>query len=84
MKDFFKKLFSRKKPLIKRIWYDEEKAKLFIHTNCRSGLFYLPINDGKQYAYWLADIFEIRGRKLPKDETIYRLIEIKDGPPPKK
>jgi len=73
------RVISAEKPLVKRIWYDEKRGEIFIHTNCRSGLFYLPIKKGEQYAYWLADVWQIEG--LPKNETIYRLMEIKSEPP---
>ena len=71
------------KPLVKRIWYDEKKGQIFIHTNCRSGLFYLPVKGGEQYSCWLADMFEISEKKLPKTETIYRLMDIKTEAPAK-
>ena len=72
------RVIPTKKPLIKRIWYDEKIGEIFIHTNCRSGLFYLPIKKGEQYTYWVVDMKQIEG--LPKNETIYRLMEIKNEP----
>jgi len=77
------RVLPAQKPLVKRIWYDETKGQIFIHTNCRSGLFYLPVQGGEQYSYWLADMWEIEENKLPKTETIYRLMDIKKDAPKK-
>ena len=64
-------------PLVNKIWFED--GEIYIHTNCRSGMFYLPIKKGEEYIYFLADIE--RTDKLPKGETIYTLTDIKDKSP---
>lgn len=63
---------SEQELTIKRTWYQD--GELFIHTNCRSGLFHAPIDYGKKFAYFLVDIRETDA--LPSNETIYRLMDI--------
>lgn len=61
---------------INKIWYED--GEIYIHTNCRSGLFYLPIQKGELYAYFFVDIMRVMNNELPKDETIYMLTDIRD------
>lgn len=60
--------------LIKKIWYDPTKGQIFIHTNCRSGLFHIPVQGGEKMSYWLVDIEQTES--LPETETIYRLMDV--------
>ena len=76
MKKIIYRLLGIELPLIKRIWYDNERYEFLMHTNCRSGLFHAPTSGGKNESYWLVDYSLTKD--LPKDETIYKLMDIKE------
>lgn len=77
IKPLKKKYWMKEKPLIERIWYDNNSGNLYIHTNCRSGLFHLPADGNKKHSLWLCDFSKTKD--LPKDQTIYKLMDVKEG-----
>lgn len=76
------RFFCKEKSLVKEMWYDANEGSFYMHCNCRSAIFYLPMFNGEKNSVWLASIIKTRERKLPKTETIYQLMEINNNPAP--